>query len=517
MDKKNNMQTNGIEKSGTDMTPKKQDRAFSVSASARSRRLKHGGAALLLTAAVLLAVIIANYAFGALTEAKRLYVDMTSARIYTVSDAADEIITGVGNAGRRFEIIFFTRFDEMQNNAYQQQVYEYSRALAEKYDFITLRYIDSISHPEEAARYQNSEVPDLKTQDVVITNGEAWQSFKIDSFFTFDTNDRTTPFAFNAEYRICTALMQMTYESMLACFTVGHGETTAGSSLSALFADAGFEVRDVDLAKEEIPADARIVVINAPIYDFGGEGDPANEISKLDRYLDGLGNVMVFEDPASGAKLANLAEFLEEWGIRFTPAKVKDYTNALSADGSAISAKYTDSGAGAGLTKDLRELDNPPKTVLADVMPIEVLWTSRNQIDVSTVLTSYDTASALSTLDGSTSASGEIPLMTVSSHTTIGANNESYYNYMLCVGTSQFADDKYLNGNVYGNGDILYEAMRVFCKKVVPVDLDFKVYDDTTLEITNGQAIGWAAALVLCGPVAAAVVGGIVCQRRKRK
>lgn len=484
----------------------------------KNRRLRHGGTALLLTVAVLAFVIFLNYAFGALAQAKRLYADMTGAQIYTVSEAADEIITEVGknSNGRKFEIIFFTAPEVMENSSYQKQVYEYSRALEEKYDFISTRYIDSISNPEEAKRFQNSEVPDLKTTDVVITNGEAWQSFKVDSFFTFDTNDTTTPFAFNVEYRICTALMQMTYDTMLACFTTGHGEAAAGSSLATLFADAGFEVKNIDLAKEDIPADTRILIINSPIYDFGGAYDDVNEIEKVDHFLDGLGNVIVFEDPSAEANLTNLSEFLEEWGIKFTNAKVKDATNALSADGTAVVANYVTDGIGSGLTNGVRVLEDPPKTVTADVMPVEILWDSRNLIDVSCVLRSYDTAAAYSLLDDAVVDEGAMPLMTVSRHTTIGDNNEAYYNYLLAAGTSKFADDKYLNGNVYGNGDILYEAMRAFCKKVVPVDLDFKVYDDNTLTVTNGEAMTWTVILVAAAPVICAVVGGIICFRRKR-
>jgi hypothetical protein len=111
---------------------------------------------------------------------------MTESQIYSVSDAADEILSQLGD--RQFDIIFFTEFDRMEENSYQQQLYRYCLALADKYDFIKLRYIDSITNPDEAAKYQNTEVPDLKTTDVVITNGEAWQSYKIDSFFTFDEN-----------------------------------------------------------------------------------------------------------------------------------------------------------------------------------------------------------------------------------------------------------------------------------------------------------------------------------------
>ena len=57
--------------------------------------------------------------------------------------------------------------------------------------------------------------------------------------------------------------------------------------------------------------------------------------------------------------------------------------------------------------------------------------------------------------------------------------------------------------------------MRVFCKKVVPVDLDFKVYDDNTLTLTNGQAIGWTVTFIVAGPVVSAVAGIIVWIRRK--
>ena len=476
-----------------------------------NRKLRHGGLAVMITVAVLALVIVANYVFTTVNSILNLNIDMTESQIYSVSEAADEILSQLGD--RKFDIIFFTEFDRMEENSYQQQLYRYCLSLADKYDFIKLRYIDSITNPDEAAKYQNTEVPDLKTTDVVITNGEAWQSYKIDSFFTFDENNEL--FAFNAEYRICTALMQMTYDELLACFTVGHGETTASSSIARLFSEAGFEVRDIDLSKEDIPADCRVLVINNPIYDFGGAYDEVNEVGKVDRYLDGLGNVMVFEDPTVSSSLTNLSEFLEEWGIRFTQAKVKDYTNAISSDGTALVADYATEGAAAGLNKSLREIENPPKTIVDDAMPIEILWETDNLVETSTVLYSHDTAKAYSLADDSVVAEGAMPIMTVSMHTTIGENNETYYNYLLAAGTSSFADDKYLNGNAYGNGDIIYEAMRVFCKKVVPVDLDFKVYDDNSLTVTNGQAIGWTVTFIITGPIVSAVAGIIVWIRRK--
>ena len=483
------------------------------------KKLMHGGIAVLITVAVIALTIIINYAVSAIVSAKSLYLDMTKEQIYSISDSADEIYSDLDD--QNFEIIFFTEFDKMQENSYQKQVYSYCKLLSDKYDNISIKYIDSISNPEQAAKYQNTEVPDLDTTDVVVTNSSAWQAFKIDAFFTIDSSSEEV-FAFNIEYKLCTAMMQMGYDSMLACFTTGHGETTDNSNLCTLLTEAGFEVRNIDLAAEDIPDETRILIINNPIYDFGGAYDDANEIDKLDKYLDNQGNVMIFEDPDSEAKLTNLSEFLYEWGIQFVSAQVRDYTNSVSTDGTAISAKYTEEGTASGLNKSLRELDNPPKTIVFDSMPIDIVWKeegdtsgSHNSIETTSVLTTYNTAKAYSLSDNSVVDDGELNLMTVSAKSNIGDNNETYYNYLLACGTSAFVDDTYLNGNTYGNSDIIYEAIRTFTKKMVPVDLDFKVYDDETLDITTGQATAWTVVFTFTGPVIFGLIGTIVYIRRK--
>ena len=478
----------------------------------KNKRLKYGSFAVALTVAVLAVVIIINALFSSFVAKKSLYLDLTKEQLYSVSNEADAIYSGLG--AKPIEIIFFTEFDKMEENNQQKLVYEYAKKLADKYDFITLRYIDSIEHPDEVKPFLSSSVPKVLTTDVVISNGEAFRRYSLEKFFTYDSETKKL-FAYNAEYRFATAFMQLTYENMLACFTVGHGETTTSSPLKTLFEEAGFTVTDIDLTSGEIPTDARILIINNPVYDFTGAYDSVNEIKKIDSFLDNMGNLMVFSEPGRCGNLTNLNEFLSEWGIAFNSSQVKDYKNSISSDGLSVVAKYTQEGNGSGLNEDIRKLENPPKAIFKNAAPITILWDQHNSVSVSPVLETNETATAYSTSNGSETDSGNMNLMTLSMKTTVSDNNEKYYNYVLACSTPEFANEQFLNGNTYSNRDIIYAAMRAFGKEVVPVNLNFKVFDDQNLDITLSEANTTTVLLTVLMPAIVLGIGTFVWARRR--
>ncbi|MBR6514671.1 MAG: GldG family protein [Clostridia bacterium] len=481
----------------------------------KNKKLKYGSFAVGMTVAVLVVLILANGLLSAVAQRKNLYLDMTTEQIYSISDEADAIFSSLSQ--KPIEIIFFTEPDVMLGKEEQKMVYEYALKLQDRYDYITVKYIDSIENPELVEPYLSSEKPRVLTTEVVITNGSAFRCFALSKFFTKDSQTETY-FAFDAEFRFASALMQLSYDSMLACFTVNHGEAASSDRMRDMFADAGFEVRDIDIMTEDIPEDTRVLIINSPTRDFAGADDDVNEIKKIDTYLDNMGNLMVFTDPSATTNLPNLNEFLTEWGIAFTPAQIEDKDNCIGDKaGLAVVAQYTAEGDGASLNKLLREEENPPKTVVANAMPVEILWTQHNGISVSPILETYETATAYSIADNKTVVTeGVMPLMTVSMKKTPGEDNgETYYNYVLCAGTKSFTDEKYLRGSTYGNGDIIYAAMRAFGKEMVPVDLDFKVFDDQTLTVELTEANVWTVTLTALMPSVVAVVGAVVLIRRK--
>ncbi|MBR5515410.1 MAG: Gldg family protein [Clostridia bacterium] len=482
-----------------------------------NKKLKYGSFAVAFTVMVLAVLILVNFVFAAIAQNKSLYVDMTKEQLYSVSKEADAIYSTLGE--KEIEIIFFTEFDKMLNNKTQKLVYEYANKLSEKYDFISVDYIDVIENPTELENRLPG-VSKVSFTDVAITNGQDFRKYSVEKFFTIDSETGGV-FAFNGEYRFATAFMQLTYESMLACFTVGHGETTSSSYMMTLFKDAGFDVKEIDLMKEDIPEEARVLIVNDPVSDFAGDKDEVNEIEKVRKFLSQravLGNLMVFSSAENSLNLTNLNELLWDWGVRFTPAYVEDKENTISSDYQSVIARYPaeDEGAGAGFTKKFREMENPPKTIAKNVTPIEIRWEETHDfITVSSVLKTHDTAIAYSTESGDEVDKGEMNIMTVSTKMTLGDNYEKYYNYVLCAGTSSFVDETYLNGNVYGNTDIIYEVMRAFGKEMVPVDLDFKVFDNESLDVTLKQANGWSVTLTCGIPVIILALGLVMWAKRR--
>ena len=93
-------------------------------------------------------------------------------------------------------------------------------------------------------------------------------------------------------------------------------------------------------------------------------------------------------------------------------------------------------------------------------------------------------------------------------------NNIPIYNYVLVAGTKSFTDDKYVS-NPYSNGDIIYAAMKAFGKETVPIDIDFKVFDQTALDLTTAEANTWSILLTAFLPACVLVAGCVVYLRRR--
>ena len=103
----------------------------------------------------------------------------------------------------------------------------------------------------------------------------------------------------------------------------------------------------------------------------------------------------------------------------------------------------------------------------------------------------------------------------VLSRETRMVDNVAMYNYVMVGGTESFTDDKYIGSASYGNGDIIYAAMKAFGKETVPFDIDFKVFEDKALDITTEEANTWSVIYTMFLPVCALALGCVVYLRRR--
>ena len=117
--------------------------------------------------------------------------------------------------------------------------------------------------------------------------------------------------------------------------------------------------------------------------------------------------------------------------------------------------------------------------------------------------------------EGETVAEGALPIMTVSREEGI-KDNDYIYTYVLVCGSPDFASDEFIKSSSYANSDILVNTVRLTGREKIVADIDPKVLDETTLDITTAQANRWSVAMVTVIPVIVAIFGIYVCIRRKR-
>lgn len=493
-----------------------------------SKKFKYGAVAHTITALTIVLVITVNVIFSNVAAKLGWYTDMTSSELFTLSD---EMIDMLKDVDEDVKIIFCADPDElMADKTYMQYIYKTAENLAAEFDNITVENHDVIKEYNFFKKYADTAASNIYTSSIIVDSGNEFRLMAPEAFFVFDTEDSSKAWAYNGEKKFAAAILQVTAsESPLVLFTEKHGETLAAdaSAMANLFRDAGFTVDTVDLAKEDIPEDCRIVVINNPKYDFVGmeaEDDSANEIKKLDRFLDGLGALMVFEDHTSSERLVNLNEFLEEWGISFEHGTyLIDKENSVSVDGSAIVAEYEKSGIGASIYMDMsNNLDTMPRTLSKNSMPVNILW-EENTLEsgskqVFSVLSSYDTAELIR--DGKTDSTGSRSLMAISRDKIIVNNENSInadyiYSYVFASGSPSFVSNNYLTSNSYGNSDILYAAMRAVGRENLLADLKYKAFDDVELTITTAQSTRWTVVIAVIPPAIIAIAGIVVRIKRK--
>lgn len=474
-----------------------------------------------ITALVIAVAIVANISFFALASHFVWYIDMTEGQVFSLSPEAKAFLDDVEG---EVNIYFTVEPDKIgKTSQYLNYVYRTALEMESDYDNINVECVDIVKNPGFYKKYYQTAAQKIYTDSVVIESGTEFRIYYIDSFFVTN-EDGSSIWAYQGEYKFVSAILSVTDSEMPPVyFTASHGERVGedGLALKNLFSDAGFEVRNIDLAKEDISEDARIVIINDPLYDFGGivaGDDGENEIAKLDDFLDRRGCLMVFTSPERAGNLSNLSEFLAEWGISFTPdTYVKDMDNSVSTDGRSLVAKYAqDSTLGSSLYTDIASLDTMPKTILKNAMPLNILWETNSQlngtVEVSPVLLSHSSAKSLS--EGVEKEIGSVPLMTISRDTTI-YDNEYYYSYVLACGSADYVNSGYLTSNTYANADILYNTIRLTGRERILADIDYKVLDNTELDITTAQANKWTVALTVTLPVIIAVAGVAVWIRRK--
>lgn len=506
-------------------------------------RVGRRSAALAITAGVVALVLLLNILLSFLLSATRGYTDMTSEEMYTLSAPAERLLGETLdsiNATRpeedpvEVEIIFCADPDMLLSNELTRYVYYTALQLARvRPESVKVSNVDVWQNPSAVDPYRIDSFSSIYQSNIIIASGTEFRIYSPAAFYRWDNT------GYYGEQVFLQGIFAVTQtESPICALTVGHGEpfeTEEGSAQYSTFISiieaSGYDVQILDLSRDEIPENCRLIITLDPQTDFlssfMGESD-VSEIKRLDEYLSKDNAYMVFAD-ADTPYLPNLETYLEEWGITFSRYKgtdpagdawegrfqILDSANSISADGSLFYGAYETEAIGGGITEDMRESGGSPKVVFGNATGIAYspLYQQKYELadeDNGTAAYTYafynssgharemfdifrasDTSLAyakdknglLTDAEGNPVAAdtyGSYRLMTVTMETRNVNNGNgmiSHINnatYVCASASTAFASNEALATNAYGNTDALLSLLRTIGLDLQPVGIEIK-------------------------------------------
>ena len=555
------------------------------------RKIRYGGTSLAMTALIIAIVIILNAIMTLLTKRFMWYGDMTPDLHFTISDECYELLgeetdnglnspiemlkkfreqnkaenldkglvegdEGYKDENVKVNILFPVDADALESDDATLYVKENAEELRAKFpDFITTEYVNSISNPKRFQKYLSSNSDKIGLDTIIVECGSDFRICTLRSFYIFNKNE---PYAYNGEKTFASAILAVTRAEMpLACYTVNHGESFPISAelddegnqqipfLKTLEA-AGYRTQPIDLSMEEIPEECRLLITFNPKDDFISSStglEKQGELKKLDDYLEDRNAFMVFLDHTTG-ELANLEEFLAEWGLEVyrkdgDPVVVKDNNKSYDNNPYAVYGDYDVNdimqGWGENLKRNVIFEDamaiNYARDYSSTIQPLATDKTKTFEIGghkiynraVFTMFKTYESAAGYVNEENvhSSSKTEPLKLMCVSTQTYYEQEKYSLVEdsaYVVLCGSTDFASQKYLESDAVGNEDLLLTVFQMCGREPVPVGLDFKEFANYKIEsISTGDATKYTVALTVAPIVIALGAGVFVLVRRKNR
>lgn len=557
-----------------------------------------------ITAAVIVAVVAFNIVFSFVADRFMWQIDETVTQytnrgdisIYTPTEEflaeirnrvipmVDELNAERGIRGEEpltINIKFCMERDKVYAADKMRMLQYTARALEKEFPGkVKVSYINIEQNPSAVQKYKATSSTNIYPYQVIFEFGTEFRVRSYDFFFVSSESGSSDHWAYNGEQKIASLLLALTRaESPIAGFITNHDEQLQNcGALRELVQRAGYDVIDIDLSKDEIPEDCRLLICYDPQKDFLGMGNDAyvgiegepSEIDRLDKFLDNAYSLMLFVDKDT-PELPVMEEYLEEWGITISRGEnadgemenytIRDQVQKLDKDGYIPFADYVTTGTGGSLTASMQKVGFPAKVVFPNATAITMsesykltyvepeastgnsfLTTSTATEEKSYSYGSYyrngasrsfhdvfyaglnATAEVFGKQYEITTEQNRFRLMTLSIESR-SVRETNYFSdkdpsYVAVFASTEFASDTILKSAAYGNADVIAATLRNMGHEVVPADLEFKAFKvysvDTDIYKPDAKGVLTTTVLMTLLPILACIIVG-ACVHVKRK
>ena len=363
-----------------------------------STRFRHGSMATVMTVIFFVFIVLLNMAVMKMKDRYSfMSIDMTDDQRYTLTSETEKLIRGIDE---RVEIDILateaqcTTAGMLTTDTYGQIpiAHEIIKRYPQLNDNISINYVDLSKMP--AYIMQFPEYSDVLDYYYIVIKSA--RRTRVTSFFemlpslssdygSYDSTTGNNSVAQSYTETYMTSLIKTVTldKNPVVAFIDGLNVDANSGDFTSILELNGYEMRVVDIRREELPDDADIVMLAGPTSDLSKA-----QTAKLDDYLSSRSKsrTLVVFATSLMPNMPNLNALLSEYGISITRDIVYegDSHNTVSKQMSAFTAQMKESD----YTLDLIDRLNYPAVVNA--LALDILYSEKGSTQVQAVLTSSE-------------------------------------------------------------------------------------------------------------------------------
>ena len=482
----------------------------------KNRRLRMGSFATVLTVIFIAVLIILNMIVSAISERYPIQLDLTTGKIYGLSDETIEYLKTVEKDVNIYVLATEDSFGSP--NEYYLQAAETIKKFHQYNSKIKVQFIDLAKDPAFESKYASYS---MGSRDILLECGNKVQVVKTSDLFNLQ-NDSSTGYTYIKSSRtdeaITSAIMNVTSDYTPKVAILSAHSSFDASAFSSLLSQNNFEVVTQDLLLEDIDPEAAAVVLFAPSEDL----DEA-QLDKLDAFLDNdgqKGKTLLYFAAANQPQLPNLEAFLSEWGIVMEDAtvyetnfnRIYNYSPYYSIVDFVNTEIYEDTSA---------------YLLMPNARVMDTAYTERDSRIVEVLLKFGSTAKALPNdaaedFDIESAETYACPALIKSTLQKSSGNANAtgsalLESHVIVSSSAMSCESSLLSGSTFVNGKYYISLLNSLLGRESNFSITAKTLDTTTLTMTNFQILSIGAVFAIIIPLALLVVGVVVWLRRRHK
>lgn len=503
------------------------------------KKFKYGTISAVTITIVLAIVIVLNLMMSMVTNKYPIKFDLTQDKRYELSQ---ESIDFLKDMDKKVEIAITLTEEELNSggyvftDTYRSIPTEIIPQFLDKYkmyaDNIEIKYIDVEKNPDAISKYTKNYEGNISSQQIIVYSDEKVKVLGFNSLFSQNNSQYASAndsgVIFTGESSITSAIMSVTDANPVSAGMIYRMNSQAIFSqtsynsiiqLYSLLSNNGYDMKDVDIATDELsPDDYDVLIIACPEIDFTEDA-----ISKLEDFLYNDGNYqknIIYVASIVSADMPNLNEFLEKWNIKVEDSLVFDdentqYVSTASA-GQVISPVMN-------ITDDdiMNMLSNKALPVIAPYSRAITIANRNNDVGTKAILqsnsSSYRNSLETATDKSTASEKGINNIVTISTRSH-AEQFDVYESNLMVIGAMMLTDPNIIaQTTAYNNANFILNTVNDITGKDSSFVIPQKNLQQIFIKVNQSQLSALRIAVIYVIPGIVVICGIVVFIRRKNK